>query len=229
MNLVEGNRLRGSVGGMFENPNDLALNLVTFLRRRCSSSSRPEASPAAVRRRDGGRHARGDRLHEVAQRVPRPDRDGRWSCSTTRSRVQPGVVFAVVLAGAMPCRRCRSSFWDRMDSIMNAEEDQTGSRAARLRLIDAGRRRSSSTTRSPASAPDSSRITSRPAGREVARDPQRLAAGGGGARDLRADRRSRSWSSAATSQLRGAPPAARPRARRLTGAHDDAEPDPRWR
>ena len=31
-----------------------------------------------------------------------------------------------------------SSFWDRMDSIMNAEEDQTGSRAARLRLIDQG-------------------------------------------------------------------------------------------
>src|SRR5919201_2643353 len=31
VNLVEGNRLRGAVGGMFENPNDLALNLVTFL------------------------------------------------------------------------------------------------------------------------------------------------------------------------------------------------------
>src|SRR5262249_44583014 len=31
VNLVEGNRLRGAVGGMFENPNDLALNLVTFM------------------------------------------------------------------------------------------------------------------------------------------------------------------------------------------------------
>src|SRR5204863_6662367 len=31
VNLVEGDRLRGAVGGMFENPNDLALNLVTFL------------------------------------------------------------------------------------------------------------------------------------------------------------------------------------------------------
>src|SRR5262249_13219077 len=30
VNLVEGNRVRGAVGGMFENPNDLALNLVTF-------------------------------------------------------------------------------------------------------------------------------------------------------------------------------------------------------
>ena len=31
VNLVEGDRVRGAVGGMFENPNDLALNLVTFL------------------------------------------------------------------------------------------------------------------------------------------------------------------------------------------------------
>src|ERR1051325_3507177 len=31
VNLVEGDRLRGAVGGMFQNPNDLALNLVTFL------------------------------------------------------------------------------------------------------------------------------------------------------------------------------------------------------
>jgi hypothetical protein len=31
VNLVEGNRVRGALGGMFENPNDLALNLVTFL------------------------------------------------------------------------------------------------------------------------------------------------------------------------------------------------------
>src|SRR5581483_11348905 len=31
INLVEGDRIRGAVGGMFQNPNDLALNLVTFL------------------------------------------------------------------------------------------------------------------------------------------------------------------------------------------------------
>jgi O-antigen ligase len=30
------------------------------------------------------------------------------------------------------------SFWMRMDSIMNADEDPTGSRAARLRLLDQG-------------------------------------------------------------------------------------------
>src|SRR5581483_3255257 len=31
VNLIEGDRVRGAVGGMFQNPNDLALNLVTFL------------------------------------------------------------------------------------------------------------------------------------------------------------------------------------------------------
>src|SRR5438874_6809057 len=31
VNLIEGDRVRGAIGGMFQNPNDLALNLVTFL------------------------------------------------------------------------------------------------------------------------------------------------------------------------------------------------------
>jgi O-antigen ligase len=31
-----------------------------------------------------------------------------------------------------------SSFWNRMDSIMNADEDPTGSRAARVRLLNQG-------------------------------------------------------------------------------------------
>ena len=31
VNLVEGDRVAGAVGGMFGNPNDLALNMVTFM------------------------------------------------------------------------------------------------------------------------------------------------------------------------------------------------------
>ena len=31
VNLTEGDRVRGAVGGFFRNPNDLAMNLVTFL------------------------------------------------------------------------------------------------------------------------------------------------------------------------------------------------------
>jgi O-antigen ligase len=52
--------------------------------------------------------------------------------------VKPAAVGAVFVAGLMALPVMPSSFWDRMDSIMNAEEDQTGSRAARLRLIEQG-------------------------------------------------------------------------------------------
>ena len=75
MNLVEGNRVRGAVGGIFENPNDLALNLVTFLaptlfiivqEKRTSRRLFAGALAAAM--------VGGDRLHEVAQRLRRPRR-----------------------------------------------------------------------------------------------------------------------------------------------------------
>src|SRR6185436_5195429 len=54
------------------------------------------------------------------------------------AKVKPAIVAAVALAGLMAVPALPSSFWDRMDSIVNAEEDTTGSRAARLRLIEQG-------------------------------------------------------------------------------------------
>jgi O-antigen ligase len=54
------------------------------------------------------------------------------------AKVKPAIVMGVVLAVMMALPVMPSSFWDRMDSIVNAEEDQSGSRAARLRLIDQG-------------------------------------------------------------------------------------------
>ena len=53
-------------------------------------------------------------------------------------RVRPGIILAAVLAGLLALPAMPSSFWDRMDSITNADEDTTGSRAARLRLINQG-------------------------------------------------------------------------------------------
>src|SRR6185436_17566095 len=49
-----------------------------------------------------------------------------------------GIIAAAFLAGLIALPAMPSSFWDRMDSIANAEEDQTGSRAARLRLLSQG-------------------------------------------------------------------------------------------
>jgi O-antigen ligase len=138
VNLVEGNRVRGAVGGMFENPNDLALNLVTFL------------APTlfiVIQDRRASRRLLGA-LFAVTMA-------GAIVCTKSRSgflglvimgavvayytmRMRPGIVLAGVLAAAVALPAMPSSFWDRMDSIVNEDEDTTGSRSARLRLIDQG-------------------------------------------------------------------------------------------
>ena len=138
VNLVEGNRVRGALGGMFENPNDLALNLVTFLAptlfiifeekkafRRLVACAIAVAMLAAIvftKSRSGFLGLIGMTavvLYYVA-------------------KVKPAVVGGALLVGMMALPMMPSSFWDRMDSIFNAEEDPTGSRAARLRLFDQG-------------------------------------------------------------------------------------------
>src|SRR5581483_4805049 len=112
VNLVEGDRVRGAVGGMFENPNDLALNLVTFL-----------APTLFIIIQD----------RRASRRI--------LACGFAAYytiRVRPGIVLAGVLACVLAVPAMPSSFWDRMDSIMNGEEDTTGSREARLRLFNQG-------------------------------------------------------------------------------------------
>ena len=138
VNLVEGDRVRGAVGGMFENPNDLALNLVTFLA--------PTLIVILHDRKPSRRLlACGLAVAMLAAIVCTKSRSGFLGLLATGAvvlyytvRVNPMAVGAVVVAGLMALPAMPSSFWDRMDSIMNAEEDQTGSRAARLRLIDQG-------------------------------------------------------------------------------------------
>jgi O-antigen ligase len=53
-------------------------------------------------------------------------------------RKRPALLGVAVFAGLLVLPAMPQSFWARMDSIMNAEEDPTGSRAARLRLLDQG-------------------------------------------------------------------------------------------
>jgi O-antigen ligase len=138
VNLVEGDRVRGAVGGMFENPNDLALNLVTFLAptlfvifqdrkpsRRLFASVLAAAMLAAI----VCTKSRSGFLGLIAM--------GAVVMYYT-ARVKPAVVGVVMIAGLMALPAMPDSFWNRMDSIVNADEDQTGSRAARLRLFDQG-------------------------------------------------------------------------------------------
>jgi O-antigen ligase len=138
VNLVEGDRVRGAVGGMFENPNDLALNLVTFLA--------PTLFIILHDRRPSRRlFACGLAVAMLAAIVCTKSRSGFLGLLAMgavvmyyTARVKPMAVAAALIAGLMALPVMPETFWNRMDSIMNAEEDQTGSRAARLRLIDQG-------------------------------------------------------------------------------------------
>jgi O-antigen ligase len=138
VNLVEGDRLRGAVGGMFENPNDLALNLVTFMAPTLfilfqdkKTSRRLVAGAICV-----------VMLAAIVCTKSRSGFLGLLAMGAVvmfyTARVKPGIVLAAIVAGMMALPVMPDSFWNRMDSIMNADEDATGSRAARLRLIDQG-------------------------------------------------------------------------------------------
>ena len=186
VNLVEGDRVRGAVGGMFENPNDLALNLVTFLAptlfiifydrkpsRRLFAGVLAIAMLAAIvctKSRSGSSGLIGMGA-VVLYYSPRP---------------KPAIVVgALVVAGLMALPVMPSSFWNRMDSIVNAEEDQSGSRAARLRLIDQRASRSAFESDHGHRRRPVQELQRAGRHREMARDAQRLAAGGGRARHLR--------------------------------------------
>jgi O-antigen ligase len=138
VNLIEGDRVRGSVGGMFQNPNDLALNLVTFL----APTMFVIIQDRRVLRRAAASFFA---VIMVAAIVCTKSRSGFLGLIAVclvvgyyTVRTRPGVLLAAVLAGLMALPAMPQSFWTRMDSILNAEEDPTGSREARLRLINQG-------------------------------------------------------------------------------------------
>jgi O-antigen ligase len=138
VNLIEGNRVRGAVGGIFGNPNDLALNMVAFMApallivlQERKASHRVFAAGLAVLMLGAiiCTKSRGGFLGLIAMGV---------ALAYYTARLNPAAVFAVLFSGLAMLPLAPSSFWNRMDSIINAEEDETGSREARLRLFEQG-------------------------------------------------------------------------------------------
>jgi O-antigen ligase len=135
VNLVEGDRVRGALGGIFRNPNDLALNLVTFLA--------PTLFFVIQERRASRRLlAGGFAVLMLGAIVCTKSRSGFLGLLAMGAvvlyytvRVKPGVIVGVVLGSLLALPLMPQSFWDRMDSITNAQEDKTGSREARLNLM----------------------------------------------------------------------------------------------
>ena len=123
---------------MFDNPNDLALNLVTFLG--------PTLLFIALDRRVRRRLlASACALVMMAAIVCTKSRSGFLGLIAMGAvvlyycaRLKPAVVFAVIVAGLLAVPAMPQSFWDRMGSITDAETDPTGSREARLRLLSQG-------------------------------------------------------------------------------------------
>jgi O-antigen ligase len=140
INLVEDDRLAGPVSGIFGNPNDLALNMVTFL-------------PVAVVVVMSKWYAPTRRvlaafiaLLMVAAVVFSKSRGGMIglvvmfaSLQFLARKISPRAGIAAVVALVLVLPLAPSSFWDRMASITNARQDQqefTGSREARRILIE---------------------------------------------------------------------------------------------
>jgi O-antigen ligase len=135
VNLVEGERASGGVGGLFGNPNDLAMNMVAFL---------PLAIVVAL--------GRGRRLLRLAALVGAPFIAMAIIASKSRGgmvgvvamvlvllyhmrRVRPGIAALVVAGTLATIPMLPQAFTDRMASIFNPEEDPTGSREARKQLL----------------------------------------------------------------------------------------------
>jgi O-antigen ligase len=138
LNLIENGRVQGAVGGIFRNPNDLALNMVAVL---------PLAMLIALYGRTGLRRivAAACILLMIATVVVSHSRSGSVGLAGMALllavylvRRRPGLVFAGVLACGLALPLAPESYWHRLSSITDASEDDTGSREARQVLLREG-------------------------------------------------------------------------------------------
>ena len=134
-NLIENGRVMGAVGGMFQNPNDLALNMVTIL---------PLSFLLALRS-----HSIFARLFAVAAgglmvgaTIASQSRSGFLGLAAMLvflailvGRKSPRLVAVGVLAALLAVPLAPSSYWDRMSSITDESRDTSGSRQARRVLL----------------------------------------------------------------------------------------------
>ena len=136
VNLVEGGRVAGAAGGFFENPNDLALNIASFLPLALMYVKRP--GPAAKRIVSAVIV-----VFMLGTVVFTKSRSGMLGTAAmlgafavvSRS-ITPPTVLATVAAGMVILPMIPQSFYDRMASITDESKDDTGSREARRILLE---------------------------------------------------------------------------------------------
>jgi len=142
VNLVENGRLAGPVSGMFGNPNDLALNMVTFLPAAVVVAMSAWQSPvkriAAV----------GIIVLMLATIVFTQSRGGFVGLAAALAalvvlggNVRRGFGAAAVVAVLLAVPFAPASFWDRMATITDSDQDRTqytGSRESRRIVMEEG-------------------------------------------------------------------------------------------
>jgi O-antigen ligase len=138
VNLIEGERLRGSIGGMFENPNDLALNLVTFMAPALLFAFKDRV----LLRRLFAFALAALMLAAIVFTKSRSGFIGLGAMAVVvvyyMLRERPATIFAIIFAGLLTLPVMPQSFWDRMSTITDAEAEQTGSRSQRIQLFIQG-------------------------------------------------------------------------------------------
>jgi O-antigen ligase len=134
LNLVEDGRVQGA-GGLFGNPNDMALNLVAFLplavilalgRQRPWIRATLAIGTPAILAAIVFSKSRGGTLGLVGMLVV---------LLFQIRRVRPSVAVVVIAVSLCTIPLLPASFTQRMSSIFHPEEDPTGSREARKRLL----------------------------------------------------------------------------------------------
>jgi O-antigen ligase len=138
VNLVEGDRLSGAIGGMFENPNDLALNLVTFM----GPALFFVLEERRITRRLIALAVVGVMLVAIVYTKSRSGLIGLGVMGAIVAfyalRQRPGMVFAIILGGLIAVPMAPQSVWDRLGTIADSEAEQNGSRSQRIQLMSQG-------------------------------------------------------------------------------------------
>lgn len=142
VNLVEGGRIAGAVSGIFGNPNDLALNMVTFM---------PAALMVALTRRHSAVKrlaAAGIAALMLATVVFTKSRGGALGMGVMLMavlflgrKVRPGFTIMALAAVLLATPFMPASFWERMATITDEQQDKThytGSSEARRVVMQEG-------------------------------------------------------------------------------------------
>ena len=135
VNLLEAGRVRGSVGGMFRNPNDLALNMVVAIPLALSFILRPTSRLRTL----VAMACAGAMLAAI---VASGSRSGTLGLVTMTGVMalqllprRPGLVAGGALAALLALPLVPSSYWTRVASITDESVDDSGSREARTTLL----------------------------------------------------------------------------------------------